>query len=145
METKTKTETEIIETSYDDLKLKYLTLKKCREPVDVSEANNLGLLINIKQDLIQDLTEAIETETRLTLEYNHKYNKLLLTTDFKEELQEARPTGAMKESWLVEKLHELYDAKIIAEKNTKLIRKHLDLLEDRIKLERTIIQLRQIE
>ena len=150
METKTenqlkeKWELKVFETSYDDLQLKYLKLDKLPVTKDeVSETTNLALLLNKKQDLIQELAEAIETETRLTLEYDHKSNKLLLETDFPEVLNDKRPTVAMKDGYIMEQLHDLYDAKVIAEENTKLLRKHLDLVDNRINLERTIINLRQ--
>lgn len=154
MEPKTENEAKI-KTAYDDLKLKYLTLEKLEvcenytpkennlEGVIQAEINNISLLVNKKQDLIQELTQAIEEETRVTLEYDHKYNDKLLNTDFKEVLQESRPNKDQKEAHIVESLKELYDAKEIAIANTKLLRKQLELIDDRISLEKTICYLRK--
>ena len=153
MEPKTENEAKI-KTAYDDLKLKYLTLEKLPELCENFEpknaegiikvqTNNFSLLLNKKQDLLDELTHAIEEETRVTLEYDHKYNDMLLNTDFKTELDESRPTNGQKEAYIVEKLKDLYDAKEIAEANTKLLRKHLELVDGRISLEKSILYLRK--
>lgn len=150
METKIKT----IETSYDDLKLKYITLDKLPElcenftPKDEQgmmkvQMNNYALLLNKKQDLIQELAKAVETELKLSLEYDHKHNDLILKTKFEEELDVKKPTVAMKDAYMMEKLSDLITAKRIAEENTKLLRKYLDLVDSRIAFERSLLQLRQ--
>ena len=141
-----------IKTTYDDLKLKYLTFAKApelpedfkpetKEDINKVKVNNLVLLLNKKQDLIQELTEAVENETRLTLEYDHKFNDALLHTDFPEVLGKSRPTNGEKESYIIETNKELYDAKTIAVEETKAIRKHLELIDNRISLEKTILRL----
>ncbi|WP_405286421.1 hypothetical protein [Methanobrevibacter sp.] len=147
METKNKS----IETSYDDLKLKHLTLDKlevCEQytPKDNNDVqvqvNKYSKLVNKKQELSQELAEAVETETRFVLEYDHQYNDLLLKTDFEEVLGVKRPAVAMKEAWLVEQLHDLYDAKKIAEENTRALKRHIDFVDNRISFERMVIRLK---
>ena len=103
----------------------------------------LAALIDQKQDLINNLQEAIETEITATLDYEHRYNTKLLNTDFPEVLGEAKPNKDKKEAWIHEQLQTEYDAKQIAEENTKIIRKQIELLDNRISLEKYIIQLRQ--
>jgi hypothetical protein len=147
METKNKS----IETSYEDLKLKDLTLDKLeicehytpkdKDGVQV-QINEYSMLVNKKQELTQELTEAVETETRFVLEYDHRYNDLLLKTDFEEVLNVKRPSVSMKEAWLVEQLHDLYDAKKIAEENTRALKRHIDFVENRISFERMVIRLK---
>ena len=107
-ETKT-IETKTIETSYDDLQLETLKLEKLPElcknykPADEKglieiEVANLKQLLNKKQDLLDDLRKAVETETRLTLEYNHKFNDATLHCNFAEVLDKSRPTKDDKEA-----------------------------------------------
>lgn len=140
------------ETEYDDLKLKYLTLTKVPElaedftPEDESDINkvrinNLVLLLNKKQDLIKELTESIEKETKLTLEYDHKFNDALLHVDFSEVLDKSRPTNGEKEAYIIEENKVLFDAKKVAEEETKILRKHLELVDNRISLEKTVLRL----
>ena len=152
-ETKT-IETKTIETSYDDLQLETLKLEKLPElcknykPADEKglieiEVANLKQLLNKKQDLLDDLRKAVETETRLTLEYNHKFNDATLHCNFAEVLDKSRPTKDDKEAHIIETNKESYDAMKIAEENTIMIKKYLDMIDNRISLEKTIIRLRE--
>ena len=80
---------------------------------------------------------------RLTLEYNHKFNDATLHCNFAEVLDKSRPTKDDKEAHIIETNKELYDAMKIAEENTIMIKKYLDMIDNRISLEKTIIRLRE--
>lgn len=149
-----KEETKTLETQYEDLKLKTLKLEKlpelCKnfEPKNdqdliTVEVSNLTGLLNKKQELLNDLREAVETETRLTLEYEHKFNDAILHCNFAEVLDKSRPTKDDKEAHIIETNKELYDAKKIAEENTSMIKKYLDMIDSRLSLEKTIIRLKE--
>ena len=149
-----KEETKTLETQYEDLKLKTLKLEKlpelCKncEPKNdqdliTVEVSNLTGLLNKKQELLNDLREAVETETRLTLEYEHNFNDAILHCNFAEVLDKSRPTKDDKEAHIIETNKELYDAKKIAEENTSMIKKYLDMIDSRLSLEKTIIRLKE--
>ena len=98
-------------------------------------------MINNKHDKLIELKKQIKNETNLQLTYLHKYNDKLLHTNFKAATGESRPTVAMKEAYIQERLREDYDNLKIAETKTKIIKKEMDLLNDRIRLEEYLIKL----
>lgn len=107
----------------------------------ISPVTTLAIIINKKHDKTKELTKAIANEAEQQVNYLHKYNDKLLNTNFKEATGESRPTVAMKEAYIQEELKEDYDNLKQAETRTKIIRRDIELLNDRIRLEEYIIKL----
>ena len=103
--------------------------------------NELNKLINIKQDFLNDLRIAMQDEVKANLKYDHEFNKLLLETDFKAALNESRPTVNMKEAYINEQIKDLYDNKVIIGERVKMLKKMIDLVDERINSENKKINL----
>ena len=105
----------------------------------------LGKLLNMKKEKIDELNDAVNSEVSLRLDYEHKYNQLLLSSDLtdkvKEATSESRPTSKMKEAYIVEELKTEYDDLELAKSNTSLIRKDLEYIDNIISAEKYALQL----
>ena len=81
----------------------------------------------------------------LRLDYEHKFNKELLSSDLTDNVKEAsgesRPTAKMKEAYIIEKLSVEYDELEIAKHNTSIIRKDLEYLDNIISAQKYSLQL----
>ena len=102
-------------------------------------------LLNIKNEKLDELKDAINTEVSLRLDYEHKFNKELLSSDLTDNVKEAsgesRPTAKMKEAYIIEKLSVEYDELEIAKHNTSIIRKDLEYLDNIISAQKYSLQL----
>ena len=102
-------------------------------------------LLNIKNKKLDELKDAINSEVSLRLDYEHKFNKELLssvlTDNVKEASGESRPTAKMKEAYIIEKLSVEYDELEIAKHNTSIIRKDLEYLDNIISAQKYSLQL----
>lgn len=105
----------------------------------------LGKLLNMKKEKIDELNDAVNSEVSLRLDYEHKYNQLLLSSDLTDKVKEAtgesRPTSKMKEAYIVEELKTEYDDLELAKSNTSLIRKDLEYIDNIISAEKYSLQL----
>ena len=105
----------------------------------------LGKLLNMKKEKIDELNDAVNSEVSLRLDYEHKYNQLLLSSDLTDKVKEAtgesRPTSKMKEAYIVEELKTEYDDLELAKQNTSLIRKDLEYIDNIISAEKYALQL----
>ncbi len=105
----------------------------------------LGKLLNMKKEKIDELNDAVNSEVSLRLDYEHKYNQLLLSSDLTDKVKEAtgesRPTSKMKEAYIVEELKTEYDDLELAKSNTSLIRKDLEYIDNIISAEKYALQL----
>ena len=105
----------------------------------------LGKLLNCKKEKIDELNDAVNSEVSLRLDYEHKFNQMLispeLTDKVKEATGESRPTSKMKEAYIVEELKTEYDDLELAKSNTSLIRKDLEYIDNVISAEKYALQL----
>lgn len=105
----------------------------------------LACVIEEKRKQNNQLNKAINDYVSLKLTYTQKSNEALLTTNFKEVLNESRPTVAMKEAY-IENL--LFDEKMelsIAKENIGCIKREIEILNDYIKLFEYQIQMEMKE
>lgn len=102
-------------------------------------------LLNIKNKKLDELKDAINSEVSLRLDYEHKFNKELLSSDLTDNVKEAsgesRPTAKIKEAYIIEKLSVEYDELEIAKHNTSIIRKDLEYLDNIISAQKYSLQL----
>lgn len=103
-------------------------------------------LLEQKAAKIQELKDAVNSEVSAKLDYEHKFNEQLLSADLTDKVKEAtgesRPTSKMKEAFIVEQLKTEYDTMELAKNNSSLIRKDIELLDNRISLEKYVMQLK---
>ena len=102
-------------------------------------------ILNMKNRKIEALQEAVNSETTLKLDYEHKYNEWLispeLTEKVKEHTGESRPTVDMKKAYIIEQLKTEYDDLKIAEANSSLIRRDLELIDNLLSAEKYVLNL----
>lgn len=135
------------------VKFNELNLKELETQPDIEVTNNLDHavivttsfkeMINLKQELTNQLKEATEKEITAKLNYEQEFNERLLNTKFEEELNKSRPNKDEKEAYIHNQIKEIYAEKIITEENTKIIKRQLELIDNRISLEKTILNLVQ--
>lgn len=135
------------------VKFNELKLKELETQPDIEVKNNLDHaivvtrsfqeMINLKQELTLKLKEAAEKEITAKLNYEQEFNERLLNTKFEEELNKSRPNKDEKEAYIHNQIKEIYAEKIITEENTKIIKRQLELIDNRISLEKTILNLVQ--
>lgn len=135
------------------VKFNELNLKEYQINTDVEVITNLDHavivttsfkeMINLKQELTNQLKEAAEKEITAKLNYEQEFNERLLNTKFEEELNKSRPNKDEKEAYIHNQIKEIYAEKIITEENTKIIKRQLELIDNRISLEKTILNLVQ--
>lgn len=106
---------------------------------------SLSKLLNCKKEKMDELKDAVNSEVSLKLDYEHKYNQLLLSPDLTDKVKEAtndsRPTAKQKEAYIVEELKTEYDDLELAKQNTSLIRKDLEYIDNIISAEKYALQL----
>lgn len=102
-------------------------------------------ILNMKNEKLKELKDAVNSEVSLRLDYEHKFNKELLssnlTDNVKETTGESRPTAKQKEAYIIEKLSTIYDELEMAKNNTSIIRKDLEYLDNVISAEKYALQL----
>lgn len=102
-------------------------------------------ILNMKNEKLKELKDAVNSEVSLRLDYEHKFNKELLsgnlTDNVKEATGESRPTAKQKEAYIIEKLSKEYDELEMAKNNTSIIRKDLEYLDNVISAEKYALQL----
>ena len=135
------------------VKFNELKLKELETQPDIEVKNNLDHaivvttsfqeMINLKQELTLKLKEAAEKEITAKLNYEQEFNERLLNTKFEEKLNKSRPNKDEKEAYIHNQIKEIYAEKIITEENTKIIKRQLELIDNRISLEKTILNLVQ--
>ena len=104
-----------METEFKDLKLSELNLEKVVNTTgEVSPVTTLSIMINNKHDKLEELQKAVNDKN---------------------------PTEKQTQAYIENTYKEDFDALKIAEENTKLIKRQLDLIDDRISLEKYAIQL----
>ena len=112
---------------------------------DDETLKTLGKLLNCKKEKMDELKDAVNSEVSLRLDYEHKFNQMLispeLTDKVKEATDESRPTSKMKEAYIVEELKTEYDDLELAKQNTSLIRKDLEYIDNVISAEKYALQL----
>ncbi len=135
------------------VKFNELNLKELQTQPDIEVTTNLDHaivvttsfqeMINLKQELTLNLKEAAEKEITAKLKYEQEFNEKLLNTNFEDVLKKSRPNKDEKEAYIHNQIKEIYAEKIITEENTKIIKRQLDLIDNRISLEKTILNLVQ--
>lgn len=113
------------------------------DPCVVSPVTTLAIFINNKQDKLDELKDAVNSEVNLKLTFLHKSNVLRLKPDeIQRDLGLSKlPTEKQTNAYIEEKLSVEYDLLKIAEANTKWIKRDLGLLDDFIRLEEYLIKL----
>lgn len=132
-----------METEFKDLKLSELNLEKAVNTTgEVSPVTTLSIMINNKHDKLEELQKAINDELVIKLTFLHRANAVRIDPDLKEKLGLSKnPTEKQTQAYIENTYQEDFDALKIAEENTKLIKRQLDLIDDRISLEKYAIQL----
>ncbi|MBQ2832406.1 hypothetical protein [Methanobrevibacter sp.] len=104
---------------------------------------NFDKLLDEKEAKIKELKDAINSETSLKLELLHKSNKVKLNPDkVKEEYELSKaPTEKQIQAYIDEKYPDLTNDYELAKQNTSLIRKDLELIDNRISFEKYVLQL----
>lgn len=109
----------------------------------VSPITTLAIMINNKQDKLMELEKAIDSELDLELTYLHKANEWRLSpAKIKEQENLSKlPTEKQITAFVETYLKKDYNAWKTAKANTSMIRQQLDLINDRISLEKYAIRL----
>lgn len=104
---------------------------------------NFNKLLDEKEAKIKELKDAINSETSLKLELLHKSNKVKLSPDkVKEEYEFSKaPTEKQIQAYIDEKYSDLTNDYELAKQNASLIRKDLELIDNRISFEKYVLQL----
>jgi hypothetical protein len=97
--------------------------------------------INEKKIRNAQLNFAANDYISLKMSYQQKANELLLTTNFKEVLDESRPTVAMKDAWIENQLMDEKMEMNIAKENVNAIKRDIDIINDEIQLWEYKVQL----
>ena len=110
---------------------------------DVKEISLFDELLILKEDKINELKDAVNSETSLKLQLLHKSNDVRLHPDkVKEEYELSKaPTEKQIQAYIDEKYSKLTDDYELAKQNSSLIRRDLELLDNRISLEKYVLQL----
>lgn len=132
-----------MENEFKDLKLSRVNHEKIvNNTGEVSPVTTLSIMINNKQDKLEELRAAINDEINLKLTYLHKSNNIRIKHDLKEILGLSKvPTEKQVQAYIDTELRDDFELLKIAEANTKLIKRQLNLIDDRISLEKYVIQL----
>lgn len=91
--------------------------------------------------LFQKLQPAMKELEQAKINLQQEKDKLLLETDFKTVLNESRPTVAMKEAYMQPKLVKFEKAVKSSEENIQFYKNKLNILNDLIKAERTLLNI----
>jgi len=109
---------------------------------DINAVWDFDKLLQDKEEKIKELKDAVNSEVSLKLELAHKANKVRLNPDMVKEKYELSksPTEKQIQAYIDEEYPELTDTYELAKQNTSLIRKDLELLDNRISLEKYVLQ-----
>ena len=119
-----------------------MLIKGGRTMIDYTNpTEKLEDLISEKIEKTSQLKFAINDHISLKLKYKKESNDLLLNTDFKEATGESRPTVAMKEAYIENKLYDLLVQLEISKENVSYIKKEIELIDNYISLYEYVIQL----
>ena len=96
-----------------------------------------------KEAKLKELKDAVNSETSLKLELLHKSNDVKLHPNkVKEEYELSKaPTEKQIQAYIDETYKDLTDDYELAKQNTALIRKDLELIDNRISFEKYVLQL----
>lgn len=100
-------------------------------------------LLKRKREKLDELRDAVNSETSLKLELLHKSNNVRLnpgTVKEEYELNKA-PTEKQIQAYIDETYSDLTDDYELAKQNTSLIRKELELIDNEISFEKYALQL----
>jgi len=127
-----------------DKKIEFSNLKldKIVSTGEVSPVTTLAIMINNKQDKLDELKAAINSEISLKLTYLHKSNAVRIDPKLKDIMGLSKnPTEKQVQAYIENTYEEDYQLMKIAEENTKIIKRQLDLIDDRITLEKYAIRI----
>ena len=110
--------------------------------MDINAVWDFDKLLQDKEEKIKELKDAVNSEVSLKLELAHKANEVRLNPDMvKEEYELSKtPTEKQIQAYIDEKYSSLTDDYELAKQNVSLIRKDLELLDNRISLEKYVLQ-----
>ena len=110
--------------------------------MDINAVWDFDKLLQDKEEKIKELKDAVNSEVSLKLELAHKANKVRLNPDMvKEEYELSKtPTEKQIQAYIDEKYSSLTDDYELSKQNVSLIRKDLELLDNRISLEKYVLQ-----
>ena len=108
----------------------------------IIEVSDFKKVLDEKEAKIKELKDAVNSEVSLKLELAHKANKVRLNPEIVKEKYELSksPTEKQIQAYIDEEYPELTDDYELAKQNTSLIRKDLELLDNRISLEKYVLQ-----
>ena len=112
--------------------------------IDINAVWDFDKLLQDKKEKIKELKDAVNSEISLKLELTHKANEVRLNPDMvKEEYELSKtPTEKQIQAYIDEKYSSLTDDYELSKQNVSLIRKDLELLDNRISLEKYVLQFR---
>lgn len=103
---------------------------------------DLEKLIKEKSEALNTINIAVNEYVRLKNEYVTKSNKLRISTDFKEAMNLSKAaTEKQQQAYIDDKLKDLVQDIRIAEENVKSWKREVDLLNDKISLEKYRVNL----
>lgn len=102
---------------------------------------DLNKAINTKQDLTEKYRLAVEEELKANLLYEHSYDDMMLNTDFEEVLDKSRPTADDKKAYIKTELCDLYDNKKYTSEKVSMLRKQIEVVDNRISSEKLTLRL----
>ena len=110
--------------------------------IDINAVWDFDKLLQDKKEKIKELKDAVNSEISLKLELTHKANEVRLNPDMvKEEYELSKtPTEKQIQAYIDEKYSSLTDDYELSKQNVSLIRKDLELLDNRISLEKYVLQ-----
>ena len=96
-----------------------------------------------KNNKLDELKDAVNSETTLKLELLHKANQVRLNPNIVKEEYELNkaPTEKQIQAYIDETYKDLTDDYELAKQNTSLIRRDLELIDNCISLEKYVLQL----
>lgn len=109
---------------------------------DINAVWDFDKLLQDKEEKIKELKDAVNSEVSLKLELAHKANEVRLNPDMVKEKYELSktPTEKQIQAYIDEEYSELTDDYELSKQNVSLIRKDLELLDNRISLEKYVLQ-----
>ena len=132
-----------METEFKNLGLSESNIEKVVTDFgEVSPVTTLSIMVNKKQEKLDELRAAINDELNLKLTYLHHSNEVRINPGLKDVMGLTKnPTEKQVQAYIEETFKDDFDALKIAEENTKLIKRQLELIDNRISLEKYAIQL----
>ena len=101
--------------------------------IKVNNDDSLDTLLKLKESKTNKLNEALVALNKANIEYSEKSHEIMLKTDFKEVLNESRPTVAQKEAYIDNELKKVVASVKTEETNVEVLKNEIRVLDASIK------------